>query len=433
MFYEMIVFLMFLLMMLMLFIGQWVFGVIGGIVVIVVFVLWGMGGQDILFLVVMKLMKWYLFLILLMFIFMGYVLLEIWIVDDLYKMFYVWIGLFNGGLVIGMILLMVLILVMNGLFVVGMVIGVIIVLLEFLKCGYDKCMVMGVIQVGLFFGILVLFFVVLVFYVMIVCVLVGQFWFVGIILGLMMVVMFVIYIGVCCKFQLQFGLVLVVDEWVVLKDEKYWFLLVGFLLIVIFVIMMVLFVNGWMSFVESFVIGVLMVFVVFIFKCCMILEILVLCLKKMLGIFCMFMWIILVVFGFGVVFDGFGVVKVIENLFIQQLGLLLWMILILMQLLFLVMGIFLDDIVMLVIVVLFYVLLVVILDFGMLVGQVLIWYGVFYMIIIQIVYMMLFFGYNFFLMWVMVFKSIIMCDIYGLIILFVLVMVLVFVFVMVFL
>lgn len=166
---EYIVFFMFVFMMLMLFLGQCVFGVIGVIVVIVVIVLWGIGGQDILFLVVMKLMKWYLLLMLLMFIFMGYVLFESWFVDDFYWMFYVWFGNVSGGLVMGIIGLMVLIFVMNGLLVVGMVIGVMIVLLELLRCGYDKIMVIGVVQVGLSFGIFVLLFVVLVFYVMIVC------------------------------------------------------------------------------------------------------------------------------------------------------------------------------------------------------------------------------------------------------------------------
>ena len=40
----------------------------------------------------MKLMKWYPLLTLPMFIFMGYVLSEAKIADDLYKMFHVWMG-----------------------------------------------------------------------------------------------------------------------------------------------------------------------------------------------------------------------------------------------------------------------------------------------------------------------------------------------------
>lgn len=71
----------------------------------------------------MKLMNWYPLLTLPMFIFMGYVLSESKIADDLYKMFHVWMGGLNGGLAIGTIGLMVLISAMNGLSVAGMAIG----------------------------------------------------------------------------------------------------------------------------------------------------------------------------------------------------------------------------------------------------------------------------------------------------------------------
>jgi TRAP-type mannitol/chloroaromatic compound transport system permease large subunit len=51
----------------------------------------------------MKLMNWYPLLTLPMFIFMGYVLSESKIADDLYKMFHVWMGPVSGGLAIGTI------------------------------------------------------------------------------------------------------------------------------------------------------------------------------------------------------------------------------------------------------------------------------------------------------------------------------------------
>ena len=54
--------------------------------------LWGTGGVDVPFSAAMKLMKWYPLLTLPMFIFMGYVLSESRIADDLYKMFHVWMG-----------------------------------------------------------------------------------------------------------------------------------------------------------------------------------------------------------------------------------------------------------------------------------------------------------------------------------------------------
>ena len=75
-------------------------------------------------------MKWYPLLTLPMFIFMGYVLSETRLADDLYRMFHVWFGNVNGGLAMGTIGLMVLISAMNGLSVAGMAIGATIALPE---------------------------------------------------------------------------------------------------------------------------------------------------------------------------------------------------------------------------------------------------------------------------------------------------------------
>ena len=154
--YDLIAILMFSTMMLMLFTGQRVFGAIGFVAVAAALLLWGgRGGYDLGFSSAMKLMKWYPLLTLPMFIFMGYILSESKIADDLYRMFHVWTGGMAGGLAIGTIGLMVLISAMNGLSVAGMAIGATIALPELLKRGYDKRMVTGVIQAGSSLGILV--------------------------------------------------------------------------------------------------------------------------------------------------------------------------------------------------------------------------------------------------------------------------------------
>ncbi|MEM7738020.1 MAG: TRAP transporter large permease subunit, partial [Deinococcota bacterium] len=121
--YDMIAIFMFSSMMLMLMTGQRVFAAIGLVGSIAAITLWGVGGSDIPFSATIKLMRWYPLLTLPMFIFMGYVMSESKIADDLYKMFHVWMGGIHGGLAIGTIALMVLISAMNGLSVAGMAIG----------------------------------------------------------------------------------------------------------------------------------------------------------------------------------------------------------------------------------------------------------------------------------------------------------------------
>ncbi len=164
---EMIALFMFSSMMLMLMTGQRVFGAIGAIAAIAALSMWGTGGSDIPFSSAMKLMKWYPLLTLPMFIFMGYILSESKIADDLYKMFHVWMGPVHGGLAIGTMGLMVAVSAMNGLSVAGMAIGASIAMPEMLKRKYDKVMVTGVIQAGSSLGIMVPPSVVLVLYGMI--------------------------------------------------------------------------------------------------------------------------------------------------------------------------------------------------------------------------------------------------------------------------
>jgi tripartite ATP-independent transporter DctM subunit len=413
---EYIAIFMFATMMVMLFTGQRVFGAIGAVATIAALSLWGTGGQDIPFSAAMKLMKWYPLLTLPMFIFMGYVLSESRLADDLYRMFHVWFGPVRGGLAIGTIGLMVLVSAMNGLSVAGMAIGATIALPELLKRGYDKRMVTGVIQAGSSLGILVPPSVVLVLYAMIARQPVGQLWLAGVVPGLMMASMFVFYIWLRCRIQPELGPAMP-DAGDVPRSEKIKLLGAGLLPLAIFAAMMVPFVNGWTSLVESSAVGALTALVASVLKGRMSWKILETCTKQTLGISCMFMWIILAALGFGAVFDGLGAVKAIDNLFTVQMGLSPWMILILMQLSFIIMGTFLDDTAMLVIVAPLYVPLVGVLGFD------LIWYGVLYTITTQIAYMTPPFGYNLFLMRAMAPPEVSLGDIYRSIIPFVAVMV----------
>jgi len=424
--YELIAFLMFSSMMLMLFTGQRVFGAIGFVAALSGVLLWGTGGVEIPFAAAMKLMRWYPLLTLPMFIFMGYVLSESKIADDLYRMFHVWMGPVRGGLAIGTIGLMVLISAMNGLSVAGMAIGATIALPELLRRGYDKIMVTGVIQAGSSLGILVPPSVVLVLYAMIARQPVGQLWLAGVLPGLMMAAMFIIYIYVRCRMQPELGPVLPEEERNVPMAEKLRLLRAGLLPLVIFATMMIPFVNGWTSLVESSAIGAMTAFLAAVFKGRMTREVFETSVRNTLGISCMFMWIILAALGFGAIFDGLGAVRAIENLFTDQLHLGPWTILILMQLSFIIMGTFLDDTAMLVIVAPLYVPLVDALGFN------LIWYGVLYTITTQIAYMTPPFGYNLFLMRAMAPPEIGLRDIYRSIVPFVGVMVLALMLVMAF-
>tara|TARA_Y100000748_G_scaffold260361_1_gene228083 strand:- start:290 stop:1627 length:1338 start_codon:yes stop_codon:yes gene_type:complete len=414
--YEAIAIIMFAGMMLMLLTGQRVFGAIGFISAAAALLLWGDGAIEMPYTAAWKLFKWYPMLTLPLFIYMGFMISESGIAKDLYKMFHVWFGGIKGGLAIGTMGMMVAISAMNGLSVAGMAIGATIALPEMLRRGYDKRMITGVVQAGSSLGILVPPSVVMVLYGMIARQPVSKLWLAGIIPGIMMATLFILYIAIRCRLQPNLGPTLPKEEREIPFKEKLVLLKAGLIPFAIFFTMTGLFLMGVASLVECSAVGALGATLAAFYKKNLNRKIIEVTLRKTLGVSCMFMWIILAALCFGAVFDGIGAVNAIESLFIERWNLSPWGVLIMMQISYIFMGMFLDDTAMLVIVAPLYVPLIIALGFDP------IWYGVLYTITCQIAYMTPPFGYNLFLMRAMAPKEISLVDIYRSIIPFVIVM-----------
>ena len=397
---------MFVTMLAMMFTGQRVFGAIGFVSAGAALLLWGDGAIEMPYMAAWKLFKWYPMLTLPLFIYMGFMISESGIANDLYKMFHVYFGGVRGGLAIGTMGMMVAISAMNGLSVAGMAIGATIALPEMLKRNYDKRMITGVVQAGSSLGILIPPSVVLVLYGMIARQPVSKLWLAGIFPGLFMATLFILYIYIRCRLQPELGPVLPKEERNIPLKEKIKLLRAGIIPFVIFFCMTGLFLMGIASLVECSAVGALLATLAAIFKKKLNKKVLEATVRKTLGVSCMFMWIILAALCFGAVFDGIGAVKAIEYLFIERWNLTPWGVLIMMQLSYILMGMFLDDTAMLVIVAPLYVPLIISLGFDP------IWYGVLYTITCQIAYMTPPFGYNLFLMRAMAPKEITLADIY---------------------
>jgi len=404
--YEFIALFMFITMLVMMFTGQRVFGAIGFVAVISALLIWGNGAIEMPYTATWKLFKWYPMLTLPLFIYMGFMISESGIASDLYKMFHVFFGGIKGGLAIGTMFMMVGISAMNGLSVAGMAIGATIALPEMLKRNYDKRMITGVVQAGSSLGILIPPSVVMVLYGMIARQPVSKLWLAGLLPGLLMATLFIIYIYVRCRLQPELGPVLSKEERDIPLKEKIKLLSAGIIPFVIFMSMTGLFLMGIASLVECSAVGALLATLASIYKKRFNRKVLDATLTKTLGVSCMFMWIILAALCFGAVFDGLGAARAIETLFIERWHLTPWGVLIMMQLSYIFMGMFLDDTAMLVIVAPLYVPLIISLGFDP------IWYGVLYTITCQIAYMTPPFGYNLFLMRAMAPKEITLSDIY---------------------
>jgi tripartite ATP-independent transporter DctM subunit len=411
----------------MLLTGQRVFGAIGGVATVFALMLWGKGASEMPFNAAFGLLNWYVLLTLPLFIYMGYMFSESGIASDLYKMFHVWMGPVSGGLAIGTMGLMVAVSAMNGLSVAGMAIGASLALPEMLKRNYDKVMVTGVIQAGSSLGIMVPPSVVLVLYGMIARQPVGRLWLAGVFPGFLLAGLFIAYIYIRCRIQPHLGLALSPEERELITwGEKLRLLRAGIVPLVIIFSMTGLFLMGITSLVQCSAVGAAATTIAALVNRRLNRRVLEETLKNTLSVSCMFMWVILAALCFGAVFDGLGAVHAIKSLFIERWGLSPLGVLVMMQLSYLLMGMFLDDTAMLIIVAPLYVPLVIDLGYDP------IWYGVLYTITCQIAYMTPPFGYNLFLMKAMAPKEVSLADIYNSIIPFVLVMLLGLIIVMVF-
>lgn len=404
--YELIALLIFASMLVMLLTGQRIFGAIGGVATVFALLLWGEGAEGMPFHASFVLLNWYPLLTLPLFIYMGYMFSESGIASDLYRMFHVWMGPVNGGLAIGTMGLMVAVAAMNGLSVAGMAIGASLALPEMLKRKYDKVMVTGVIQAGSSLGIMVPPSVVLVLYGMIARQNVGRLWLAGVFPGLVMAALFVAYIAIRCKLQPHLGPALPLEERQMSWGQKFRLLQAGIIPLVIIFSMTGLFLMGITSLVECSAAGAAATTLAAIVKRRLNRRVLEETLRNTLSVSCMFMWVILAALAFSSVFDGLGAVHAIESLFLERWHLSPWGVLVMMQISYLLMGMFLDDTAMLIIVAPLYVPLVISLGFDP------IWYGVLYTITCQIAYMTPPFGYNLFLMKAMAPPEVTLADIY---------------------
>jgi tripartite ATP-independent transporter DctM subunit len=408
--YEIIALLMFAGMLVLMLTGQRVFAMIGAVAAASALSLYGNASAELPFNAAFKLFQWHPLLTLPLFIFMGHMMAKSGIAEELYQMMHVWFGRLPGGLALGTIFLMVIISAINGLSVAGLAIGSAIALPEMLRRGYDKILITGVVQGGSTLGILIPPSVVMVLYAVIARQPVSDLWLAGVIPGLLMAVIFAIYVIIRCKLNPALAPKLSAEELAMPLAEKLKLLRAGIIPVLIFVLMIGLFIAGYTSLLESAAVGAASATLAAAWKRRLTFALLDETARETMSVTAMFMWVILGALAFSSVFDGIGAVRAIENVFIHNWDLSPWMVIILMQASFILMGMFLDDTAMLVIVAPLYVPLAAELDLG--IDMQMVWFGILYTMTCQIAYITPPFGYNLFLMRGLAPKEITLVDIY---------------------
>lgn len=140
-----------------------------------------------------------------LFIFMANVLKFSGLADDLYEMVHRWMGGLRGGLAMGTVVICAVFAAMAGISSVATVSMGLIALPAMLSRGYDKVMAVGCINAGGALGILIPPSIIMILYGSMAEVSVGRLFAGGILPGLLLTVIFVAYIGVRCWLRPQLG------------------------------------------------------------------------------------------------------------------------------------------------------------------------------------------------------------------------------------
>lgn len=147
-----------------------------------------------------------------LFVYMAILLEKSGVANDLYDMMHQWWGGLRGGLAIGTVLICVIFAAMSGISGAAVVTMGTIALPKMLERGYDKKLALGAINAGGGWGILIPPSILMVLYSLLTEVSVGRLFAAGIGPGLTLFVLVSIYIGVRCWLQPELGPALPPEE-----------------------------------------------------------------------------------------------------------------------------------------------------------------------------------------------------------------------------
>ena len=147
-----------------------------------------------------------------LYVFMAMVLERSGVAHDLYRMMHLWWGGLRGGLAIGTVLICTIFAAMSGISGAAVVTMGTIALPQMLKRGYNAQLALGAINAGGGWGILIPPSILMVLYALITEVSVGKLFAAGVVPGLLLFTLVSIYIGVRCWLQPNLGPALPPEE-----------------------------------------------------------------------------------------------------------------------------------------------------------------------------------------------------------------------------
>ena len=190
---------MFISMLLLMSTGLPIVYCLGSIGTLSAMFLWGDGALDIIYFSTMELMNNLVLSAIPLFIFMGFILHESRIAKDLFDTVYIWSGRIRGALGIGTILICALMAAMLGVSSATVLSMGIIAVPAMLERKYNRSLAVGIVQAGGALGFLIPPSTMMVMYSFLTGVSVGKLFAGGIIPGLILAILYSIYIRILCR------------------------------------------------------------------------------------------------------------------------------------------------------------------------------------------------------------------------------------------
>ena len=375
-------------------------------------VLWGPMSMELLYYSVLDVMRNFVLIAIPLFIFMGLVLHESGIAQDLFDTVYLWSGRVKGALGMGTVAICSVIAAMVGISGAATLSMGVIALPAMLNRNYNKHIAIGLIQAGGALGFLIPPSMMMIMYAFLSGVSVGKLFAGGIIPGFLLALLYIIYIGVRCQIQPHMGPSLPPEEWVGFR-EKLLSLKVLILPGVLIVSVMGFIFTGVTSPTEAAAVGAFGALVLAALRRKLTWNLIKTASLTTLELSSFTAWIIVAAVIFSKVYTGLGATAMIKS-YILGMEVSPWLILLMMQLSFFVLGMFLDDIAILFMCMPIYIPIIKSLGFDP------VWFAILYIVNMQMAFLTPPYGVNLFYMKAIAPEGVTMGDIYASVIPFVL-------------
>lgn len=366
--------------------------------------LWGTTSLDMAYFSVMNVMNNFVLIAVPLFIFMGYLLQESGIADDLFDAVSVWSGRIRGGLGMGTVGICAIMAAMCGVSAAATISMGVIAVPAMLDRKYDKKIAIGLVQAGGALGFLIPPSMMMIMYAFLSGESVGRLFAGGVVPGLILASCYILYIGIRCYFQPHIGPAIQTEEqvsWVQKFKSLKALILPGILIVSVLGCIFL----GVTSPTEAAAVGALGALICTAFRGKLNFKVIQRSAEKTLSLSAFTAFIILGAVVFSKIYSGLGATAMIKSLIIG-LDVNPWIILIVMQLSFFALGMFLDDIAIMFLCMPIYIPIIVALGFDP------VWFAVLYVVNMQMAFITPPYGVNLFYMKAVAPKGVTMGDIY---------------------